>query len=114
MASGVTTSDGAIGKTSDGPLERRRRAQKKREPRRWLREVKAILLLTGAGFGAVALWNYTHVSDPEGPVGHLGAWLGWALFAAFGYGGFLLPLTLVVVAVNVFIRPIAAKGLTPY
>ena len=114
MASGVTTSDGSGGKVSDRVLERRRRAPKKREPRRWLREVKAILLLTVAGFGAVAVWNHTRGTDPQGPVGHLGGWLGWVLFVAFGYGGFLFPLILVVVAVNVFIRPIATRGWAPY
>jgi S-DNA-T family DNA segregation ATPase FtsK/SpoIIIE len=46
-------------------------------------------------------------------VGHLGGWLGWILFSAFGYGGFLFPLILVVVAVNVFIRPIASRGWAP-
>jgi DNA segregation ATPase FtsK/SpoIIIE, S-DNA-T family len=114
MASGVTTTDGASGKASDRVLERRRRPAKKREPRRWLREVKAILLLVVAGFGAVAVWNHVRGADPQGPVGHLGGWLGWILFSAFGYGGFLFPLILVVVAVNVFIRPIASRGFTPY
>src|SRR5262249_43082841 len=51
--------------------------------------------------------------DPQGPVGHLGAWLGAALFLAFGYGGFLLPLIVAVVGANVFIRPIATRGWTP-
>src|SRR5439155_3461856 len=92
MASGVTTtSDGPVGKTSEGVLERRRRPQKKREPRRWLREVKAILLLTGAGFGAVALWNHTRVSELEVPVCLLVATLGWLRFALIDLVGVLLP-----------------------
>jgi DNA segregation ATPase FtsK/SpoIIIE, S-DNA-T family len=91
-----------------------RRPAKKREPRRWLREAQAILLLVLAGFGAVAVWNHTRGVDPQGPVGHLGAWLGWALFVAFGYGGFLFPLILTVVGVNVFVRPIAARGWVPF
>jgi len=110
MASGVTASEG----TSERTGERTRRAPKKREPRRWLREAKAILLLVLAGFGTVAVWNHTRGIDPQGPVGHLGAWLGWSLFVAFGYGGFLFPLILAVVAVNVFVRPVAARGVTPF
>jgi S-DNA-T family DNA segregation ATPase FtsK/SpoIIIE len=110
MASSVTTSDG--NKASERALPRR--PAKKREPRRWLREARAIVLLVLAGFGAVAVWNHTRGVDPQGPVGHLGAWLGWALFVAFGYGGFLFPLILSVVAINVFVRPIAARGLTPF
>jgi len=114
MASGIVTTDGASGgKATDRPLERRR-PSKKREPRRWLREVKAILLLVVAGFGAVAVWNHTRGADPQGPVGHLGGWLGWMLYSAFGYGGFLFPLILIVLAVNVFIRPIASRGWAPY
>jgi S-DNA-T family DNA segregation ATPase FtsK/SpoIIIE len=88
-------------------------AKKKRESGRWLREARAILLVVLAGFGAIAVWNHTRGVDPQGVVGHLGAWLGAALFVAFGYGGFLLPLILAVVGANVFIRPIAARGVTP-
>ena len=50
MAPGVVANDGP----PERALERRRRP-KKREPRRWLREVEAILLLVVAGFGIVAL-----------------------------------------------------------
>ena len=88
-------------------------AKKKRESGRWLREARAILLLVLAGFGAITVWNHTRGVDPQGVVGHLGAWLGAALFVAFGYGGFLLPLILAVVGANVFIRPISARGVTP-
>jgi S-DNA-T family DNA segregation ATPase FtsK/SpoIIIE len=112
MASGVTTSDGSGNKASERTLPRR--PAKKREPRRWLREAQAIVLLVLAGFGTVAVWNHTRGVDPQGPVGHLGAWLGWALFVAFGYGGFLFPLILAVVGINVFVRPIAARGLVPF
>jgi S-DNA-T family DNA segregation ATPase FtsK/SpoIIIE len=87
---------------------------RKREPRRWLREAKAILLLVLAGFATVAVWNHTRGVDPQGPVGHIGAWLGSSLFVAFGYGGYLFPLILAVVGLNVFVRPIAAKGITPF
>jgi DNA segregation ATPase FtsK/SpoIIIE, S-DNA-T family len=66
-----------------------------------------------AGFGAIAVWNHTRGVDPQGVVGHVGAWLGAALFVAFGYGGFFLPLIVAVVGANVFIRPIAARGVTP-
>ena len=114
MASPVTASDRPDDRAPDRGLERPRRPQKRKEPRRWLREVKAILLLALAGFGVVAVWNYTRGVDPQGPVGHLGAWLGWSLFEAFGYGGFLFPLILAVVGVNVFVRPIATRGWTPF
>jgi DNA segregation ATPase FtsK/SpoIIIE, S-DNA-T family len=87
--------------------------KKKRDARRWLREARGILLVVLAGFGALAVWNYTPGVDPRGPVGHLGAWLGAALFVGLGYGGFLLPLIVAVVGANVFIRPVAARGLTP-
>jgi DNA segregation ATPase FtsK/SpoIIIE, S-DNA-T family len=88
-------------------------AKKKRDSRRWLREARAILLLVLAGFGAVAVWNHTRGVDPQGPVGHLGSWLGAGLYIAFGYGGLLLPLVVAVIGANAFIRPIAAHGATP-
>ncbi len=114
MAFPVTASGRPDDKAPERGIDRSRRPQKRKEPRRWLREVKAILLLALAGFGTVAVWNYTRGSDPQGPVGHLGAWLGWSLFEAFGYGGFLFPLILAVVGVNVFVRPIAGRGWTPF
>src|SRR6202795_4404862 len=114
MPSSTTASDRSDDKAPERSIERTRRPQKKKEPRRWLREVKAILLLALAGFGGVAVWNYTRGADPQGPVGHLGSWLGWSLFEAFGYGGFLFPLILAVVGVNVFVRPIATRGWTPF
>jgi S-DNA-T family DNA segregation ATPase FtsK/SpoIIIE len=103
----------AAGKPPERPLDRPRRPARRREPRRWLREAQAILLLVLAGFGAIAVWNHTRGVDPQGPVGHLGAWLGWALFVAFGYGGFLFPLIVSVVGINAFFRPIAARGWAP-
>jgi S-DNA-T family DNA segregation ATPase FtsK/SpoIIIE len=114
MASGVVANEGTGDKAPERTAERSRRPSKKREPHRWLREVQAILLLVLAGFGMVAVWHHTRGVDPHGLVGHLGAWLGWSLFVAFGYGGFLFPLILAVVGVNVFVRPIAARGWIPF
>jgi S-DNA-T family DNA segregation ATPase FtsK/SpoIIIE len=114
MASGLPTTEGSGHKASERTLDRPRRPLQKREPRRWLREAQAILLLVLAGFGTVAVWNHTPGVDPQGPVGHLGAWLGWALFVAFGYGGFLFPLVMAAVGINVFVRPVAARGFTPF
>ena len=52
--------------------ERPRRARKKKEARRWLREVEAITLFAVAGFAAVALFNHARGADPQGVVGALG------------------------------------------
>jgi len=93
-----------------------RRARKKKEARRWVREAHAIALLAAAGFAFVALAWF----DPEqpaalqrGPAGPVGVWLGWALFRSLGYAGFLVPLLLVVVALSAFARPLVARGWTP-
>ena len=68
-----------IASTPDRP----RRARKKKEARRWLREAQAILLLAAAGFGLVALATFDPALAPgvqRGPVGPVGVWLGWAFF----------------------------------
>jgi S-DNA-T family DNA segregation ATPase FtsK/SpoIIIE len=94
-----------------------RRARKKKEARRWLREVRAIALLVVAGFGLVALATFAPgrpLSEQQTPVGPVGALLAWTLFAAFGYASFLLPALLAVVAGAVFVRPLVARGWPPF
>jgi len=97
--------------------DRPRRARKKKEARRWLREAQAILLLAAAGFGLVALATFDPALAPgvqRGPVGPVGVWLGWAFFRALGYAGFLFPLLLVIIALSAFMRPLAAHGWAPF
>ncbi|MBI1846544.1 MAG: DNA translocase FtsK 4TM domain-containing protein [Candidatus Rokubacteria bacterium] len=94
-----------------------RRARKTREGHRWLREVKAIVMLAGGGFAALALATFDPTRSPadqHGPGGPVGVWLGWALFWAFGYAGFLFPLLVAVVGASAFARPIVARGVTPF
>jgi len=82
-------------------------ARKKREPRRWLKEARGILALALAGFGTLALAAFDPTSDPgdqTSPVGPVGLWLGWALFWAFGYASYLLPLALGVYGLRAFVR----------
>jgi S-DNA-T family DNA segregation ATPase FtsK/SpoIIIE len=96
--------------------ERPGRARKRKEQHRWLREVKAIAMLVLAGFGAVALVAYEPalpMAEQSSPAGPVGAWLGWALFQAFGYAAFLFPLLLGVVALSAFARPLVPRGWPP-
>ena len=74
---------------------RSRRARRKPQPRRWMREAQGIVALAVATFVFVALT----VFDPAVPPGHqaalvgpVGIWLAWGVFRAFGYAGFLFPL----------------------
>jgi S-DNA-T family DNA segregation ATPase FtsK/SpoIIIE len=94
-----------------------RRGRRRKDARRWLREVKAIGLLVLAAFGAVALATFDptlpHARQPA-PVGPVGITLGWALFEAFGYAGFLLPLLVAVIALSVFVRPFVSRGWAPF
>ncbi|MBI3636743.1 MAG: DNA translocase FtsK [Candidatus Rokubacteria bacterium] len=94
-----------------------KRARKKKESHRWLREAKAIGMFVVAGFAVVALATYDPAlrpGDQSGPAGPVGVWLGWALFQTFGYAGFLFPLLLSVIALSVFVRPLAARGWPPF
>src|SRR2546425_4349257 len=103
-----------IASTSDKP----RRARKKKEARRWLREAQAIVLLAAAGFALVALATFDPAQPPgeqQGPVGPVGIWLGWAFFHALGYAGFLFPLLLAVLALSAFVRPlVVTRGWPPF
>jgi len=97
--------------------DRPRRARKKKEARRWLREAKAIGVLAVAGFTLVALATFDPALAPgeqHGPVGVVGVWLGWLLFGAFGHAGFLFPLLLGVIAMSVFVRPMVTRGWPPF
>jgi S-DNA-T family DNA segregation ATPase FtsK/SpoIIIE len=74
---------------------------------RWQREVKGILALALAGFVlfALALFNPSlRPADQASPVGPLGVWLAWAVFWAFGYAGYLVPLALAFYGVSAFLR----------
>ncbi len=114
-SSSITTSGTPERLTSDGAQRpRRSSARRRREPRRWLREVEAITLLAASGFTAVALFNHARGVDPHGVVGTIGDWLGWTLFGAFGYAGFLFPLVVAVIAVNLFLRPLTMRGWAPF
>jgi S-DNA-T family DNA segregation ATPase FtsK/SpoIIIE len=91
-------------------------ARRKKDVRRWTREVKAIALLVIAGFALVALATFDPTQprhQQHAPVGPVGVWLGWALFATLGYAGFLLPLMLSVIGASIFMRPLVARGWPP-
>ena len=95
---------------------RPRRARRSPDPRRWIREVEGILALVVAGFGLVALLAFDPaVRPPEqrSVAGPVGVWLGWALFRAFGYAGFVFPLLLAAWGVSAFVRPLVARGWVP-
>jgi len=80
---------------------------------RWQREVKGILALALAGFGVFALAIFKpslRLADQASPVGPLGVWLAWAVFWAFGYGGYLVPLGLAFYGVSAFLHRRLAVG----
>ncbi|PYM19639.1 MAG: cell division protein FtsK [Candidatus Rokuibacteriota bacterium] len=97
-------------------VPRVKKLRRKADARRWVREARGILALAMAGFAMVSL----AVFDPAVPraeqatsVGPVGWWLGWALFRALGYAGFLLPLLLGAWGVAAFVRPKIARGWVP-
>jgi len=76
---------------------------------RWLREAQGVAVLGVAAYVALALLSYDPALlwlDQEGRVGVVGLWLGWALFAAVGYAGYLLPVALAGWAVTAVLRPL--------
>ncbi|MGH7277760.1 MAG: DNA translocase FtsK 4TM domain-containing protein, partial [Candidatus Rokuibacteriota bacterium] len=96
--------------------EKPRRAGRKAEGRRWIREVKGIAAVAAAGFGVVALATFNVALSPaeqHGPVGPVGVWLAWAFFRSFGYAAFLFPLLLAAWGASVFVRPSLARGALP-
>jgi S-DNA-T family DNA segregation ATPase FtsK/SpoIIIE len=98
--------------TEDKP----RRVARKRDGQRWVREVKGILALVGAGFilAALAMFDPTlPPGDQVSPVGPIGVWLGWTVFRTFGYAGTLLPLLLAVWGAVTFVKPVVARGWIP-
>jgi S-DNA-T family DNA segregation ATPase FtsK/SpoIIIE len=81
---------------------------------RWVREAQAVLAFGVAVYLFLALLSYDpalHWLDQEAQVGVVGLWIGWALFTAVGYAGYLVPLALAGWAVAAFVRPVPAAGL---
>jgi DNA segregation ATPase FtsK/SpoIIIE, S-DNA-T family len=100
------------------PASERRahRARRRKQARRWQREVQGIVLLLMAGFALVALATFDPAQAPAaqpGPTGPVGVWTAWALFQGLGYAAFLVPLLLVVLGLGVFVRPLAPRGWSP-
>jgi S-DNA-T family DNA segregation ATPase FtsK/SpoIIIE len=98
--------------TDDKP----RRARRKAESRRWVREVRGIAALAVAGFGLVALATFDPRQVPayqDGLTGPVGLWLAWALFRGFGYASVLFPLLLGAWGVASFRHPSAMRGAVP-
>ncbi|MBI1734228.1 MAG: DNA translocase FtsK [Candidatus Rokubacteria bacterium] len=105
MASTISESDEP---TPERSSERPRRRKKKATPHRWRRELWGILALVAAAFGAVAVATFDPTAptgEPTGPVGTVGAWLGWGLFRGFGHAGLLFPLLAAFWGVAAFVRP---------
>jgi S-DNA-T family DNA segregation ATPase FtsK/SpoIIIE len=106
-------SDAPGGPARPVPRPRRRRRS---DPRRWVREARGIAVIAVAGFALVSLgvFDPALLPDEQGsPVGPVGWWLGWALFRALGYAGFLLPLLAGAWGVAAFARPRVATGWVP-
>jgi S-DNA-T family DNA segregation ATPase FtsK/SpoIIIE len=98
--------------TEDKP----RRAGKKAERRRWVREVQGIAALVVAGFGVVALATFDPRQVPahqESLAGPVGLWLAWGLFRGFGYASFLFPILLGAWGAGSFLRPSVVRGSLP-
>ena len=95
---------------------RAKKIRRKVDAQRWVREARGILAIAVAGFAIVSLG----VFDPALPlreqatsVGPVGWWLGWGLFRALGYAGFLLPVLVGAWGVSAFVRPKVARGWVP-
>jgi S-DNA-T family DNA segregation ATPase FtsK/SpoIIIE len=98
------------------PPAARPRKRRKADPRRWMREARGIVAIAIAGFAMVSLAVFDPALPPDeqgSPVGPGGWWLGWALFRALGYAGFLLPMLLGAWGAAAFGRLRVAKGWVP-
>jgi S-DNA-T family DNA segregation ATPase FtsK/SpoIIIE len=94
----------------------RPRKRRKRDPRRWTREVRGIVAMAIAGFAVTSLAVFDPAlppADQSSPVGPGGWYLGWALFRLLGYAGFLLPLLFGAWGAAAFVRAHVAKGWVP-
>jgi DNA segregation ATPase FtsK/SpoIIIE, S-DNA-T family len=94
----------------------RRRTRRKAPPRRWVREVQGIAVVTVGVFLLVALAVFDPATAPGEQatmVGPVGIWVAWAFFRAFGYAAFLFPLAAGVWGAAAFVRPLAARGWVP-
>jgi len=81
-----------------------------------MREARGIVAIAIAGFAMVSLAVFDPALPPDeqgSPVGPGGWWLGWALFRALGYAGFLLPMLLGAWGAAAFGRLRVAKGWVP-
>jgi S-DNA-T family DNA segregation ATPase FtsK/SpoIIIE len=88
--------------------ERARRKRRRASEHRWRREAAAIAALVAAALSVVALATYNPllpVAEQAGPVGRVGAGLGWLLFRGFGHAGLLFPLLLAGWGTAAFLRP---------
>ncbi len=102
--------------TTPRPVGTRSKRRRKSDAHRWVREARGIVALVLAGFAVVSLAVFDPALPPAeqgSPVGPVGGWLGWALFRALGYAGFLLPLLIGAWGVAAFARPRMAKGWVP-
>jgi DNA segregation ATPase FtsK/SpoIIIE, S-DNA-T family len=102
--------------TTPRPPAARPKRRRKSDSHRWVREARGIVALVLAGFAVVSLAVFDPALPPAeqgSPVGPVGGWLGWALFRALGYAGFLLPLLIGAWGVAAFARPRMAKGWVP-
>jgi len=97
-------------------VSRAKKARRRADARRWIREARGILALAVAGFAIVSLAIFDPALSPSEQatsVGPVGWWLGWFLFRILGYAGFLLPLLLGGWGVAAFVRPKVARGWVP-
>ena len=92
---------------ADGP-ERAKRRRKKPAPHRWRRELLGLVALVASVFGVVTVVTFdptVAVTEQTGPVGTVGAYLGFALFRGFGHASLLFPLLAAFWGVAAFVRP---------
>ena len=102
--------------TTARPAATRPKRRRKSDRHRWVREARGIVALVLAGFAVVSLAVFDPAlpaAEQGSPVGPVGGWLGWALFRALGYAGFLLPLLIGAWGVAAFARPRMTKGWVP-